>query len=251
LAAFSKQVGHHALEPPLVHADVEPGAHRAPITTVGMVPAPFAEAAHPGLDRPLHQLAHVDLLEEHVDRAGVGPGHLEQVADHALEPAQVVAEQLQGALGPGGRLSRSASSTSSEADRVVRGERSSWLTSELKRASRSMRLQLVDHGVERGGEALEVGIGRLGSSRVSSSASGDGHRRPRHAGQRAQRASAGEAAQRDAEQVVTTPVPMRVSPEHPQGVVQVGQREHLEVGGVHGRDGHPDTICGWPWGPAT
>ncbi len=39
----------------------------------------------------------------------------------------------------GGRSSCSASSTSSDAANVVRGERSSWLTSELKRASRSMR----------------------------------------------------------------------------------------------------------------
>ena len=39
----------------------------------------------------------------------------------------------------GGRLSRSASRTSSEAESVVRGERSSWLTSELNRASRWIR----------------------------------------------------------------------------------------------------------------
>ena len=58
------------------------------------------EVAHTRLDRSLHQFADVDLLEEHIDGAGVGPGHLEQVADHALEPAQVVAQELQGALGP-------------------------------------------------------------------------------------------------------------------------------------------------------
>ena len=39
----------------------------------------------------------------------------------------------------GGSLSRSASSTSIAAAKVVSGDRSSWLTSELKRASRSMR----------------------------------------------------------------------------------------------------------------
>ena len=38
------------------------------------------------------------LLEEDVDRSGVGPRHLEQVGHHALEAAQVVAEELQGPL---------------------------------------------------------------------------------------------------------------------------------------------------------
>ena len=74
-----------------------------PITTSG-VDARLPEAAHPGLDRPLHQFADVDLLEEDVSGAGVGPGHLQQVADHALEPAQVVPQQLQGALGPRGQV---------------------------------------------------------------------------------------------------------------------------------------------------
>jgi hypothetical protein len=52
----------------------------------------------------LHELAHVDLLQEYVDRTGVGPGHLEEVADHALEPAQVVTEELKGALGSGRKV---------------------------------------------------------------------------------------------------------------------------------------------------
>ena len=64
----------------------------------------FAETAHARLDRPLHQLADVDLLEEDIGRAGIGPGHLQQVADHALEPAQVVSQQLEGTLGPWGKV---------------------------------------------------------------------------------------------------------------------------------------------------
>ncbi len=108
--------------------------------TAGGVALPcFVHVGEARLDRARHQFADPYVFEEDVDGAGIGPGHLEEVGHHALEATQVVAEELQRALGARGNSSRSASSTSTEADSVVRGERSSWLTSELKRASRSMR----------------------------------------------------------------------------------------------------------------
>ena len=130
----------------------------------------------------------------------------------------------------GGRSSRSASSTSSEAARVVSGERSSWLTSELNRASRSMRsCSWSTMALNELGQALEVGIGRVGVEAGVEVAAGDGARRPRHVGQRAQRARAGEAAQGDAEDGGDDAGTEERQPEHAEGVVEVRQVEHLEV----------------------
>ena len=64
-----------------------------------------------------------------------------------------------------GISSRRASITSTDADRVINGERSSWLTSEAKRASRSIRACSADgHVVERVGEHAR-GRGRRSVSR--------------------------------------------------------------------------------------
>ena len=73
-------------------------------------------------------------------------------------------------------------------------------------------LQLVDHGVEGAGQALEVGIGRLGLQPGVEAASCDGDRRPGDGGQGAQRSSTGEPTQAEAEHVVTKPVTTRVRP---------------------------------------
>ena len=156
-----QQVGHHAFEPALVDADVD-RLHVGRDHHVG-VDAHVSEVAEAGLDGPLHQFADVDLLEEDIHRAGIGPGHLEQVADHALEPAQVVAQQLQGALGTGGQL------VAVRLEHLERGRqrgegRAQFVADVGVETGLALDpgLHLVDHGVERGGQALEVGIGRLG-----------------------------------------------------------------------------------------
>jgi hypothetical protein len=81
--------------------------------------------------------AHVVELQAGV--AGVEAGDLEQVLDHGVEPLDVGDEQVEGGLGPLRHLVPPPCSTSTEAARVVSGDRSSWLTSDANRASRSMR----------------------------------------------------------------------------------------------------------------
>ena len=105
-------------------------------------------------------------------------------------------------------------------------------------------LELVDHGVEGDGEALEVGVGRLGVEPGVELAAGDGARRPRHDGQRPQRARAGEAAERDAQHGGDDAGHEQGQREHAQRVVEVGQVEHLEVVGLHGGDRDADHDLG-------
>ena len=71
--------------------------------------------------------------------ARVEPRDLEQVVDQILEAADVGVEEIERALGAVIERSRRVRNTSIDADNVINGERSSWLTSEAKRASRSMR----------------------------------------------------------------------------------------------------------------
>ena len=102
-----------------------------------------------GLDGPLHQFADVDLLEEDIGRAGVGPGHLQQVGDHALEPAQVVAQQLEGPLGPRGQVVTVRLEHLQR--RRQRGQRRAQLMADVgieTGLALDAGLELVDHGVE-------------------------------------------------------------------------------------------------------
>ena len=145
----------------------------------------------------------------------------------------------------GGSSSRSASSTSMAAARVVRGERSSWLTSELKRASRSIRsCSWSTMALNERVKPSRSGSAASRSSRVSRSPRGDGAGGPRDDGQRSQRARAGEAAQRDAEHGGDAAGREEGEREHAQRVVEVGQVEDIEVVGVHRGDGDPDHDLG-------
>ena len=239
------QVDHDPLEAALVHAD-PPRLHRGVDAHRGR--RPVAVAVHvpePGLDRPLHQLGDVDLLEEDVDRAGVGPRHLEEVGHHALEAPEVVAEQLEGPLGARGSSSRSASSTSSGGGQGGQGERSSWLTSELNRASRSMRSwSWSTMALNELVRPSRSGSAAVGVEPGVELAAGDGPGRPGHVGQRPQRPCAGEAAEGDAQEGGDDAGAEEGEPEDPQRVVEVGEVEDLEVGGVHRGDGDPDDDLG-------
>ncbi len=105
-------------------------------------------------------------------------------------------------------------------------------------------LELVDHGVEREGEAFEVRVRRLNVEPGVEVARGNGARGARHDGQRPQRAGAGEAAERDAEHGGDAPGHEEGEREHAQRVVEVGQVEHVEVVGVDGGDRDPDHDLG-------
>ena len=71
--------------------------------------------------------------------AGVEAADLEQVLDELLEAVDVGDSRSSAAWARSGMSSRWFSSTSTDAASVISGERSSWLTSEANRASRSMR----------------------------------------------------------------------------------------------------------------
>ena len=147
----------------------------------------------------------------------------------------------------GGRLSRSASSTSSDGGQGGQG-RAQLVADVGVEAGLALDalLQLVDHGVEGVGQPLEVGVGGVRVEPGVELAAGDGARRPRDVGQRTQRAHAGEAAEPGAEQGGDHAGDEEGQPEHPQRVVEVGEVEHLEVGGVDRGDGHADDDLGRP-----
>ena len=92
-----------------------------------------------GSDGPPHQFTGADVVERQFGRTGIEPRDLQQVVDHAPEPGQIGFEQREGSL----RLRRQLPPVGLEhahgRRKVVRGDRSSWLTSEVNRASRSIR----------------------------------------------------------------------------------------------------------------
>ncbi len=113
---------------------------------------------------------------------------------------------------------------------VVSGERSSWLTSEVKRASRSIRSwswsTIVLNDWVR---PAQVGVlGRRAQPGVEV-APGDGDGGPRHGRERPQRASAGQPADQPAEHGRDEPAEHERQGEHVQGVVEVVQVEDREV----------------------
>ena len=95
--------------------------------------------------------AEIDLLPMEIGGARVEPRQLEEIDHHRVEAADLSDHDVECLLGPwSGRSARRPSRTSIAAESVVMGDRSSWLTSEAKRASRSMRaLDGVGHLVER------------------------------------------------------------------------------------------------------
>ena len=127
------------------------------------------------------------LVEVEPAGAGVEAGDLEQVLDQLLEAADVGHEQVERRLDALGQLVAPVVQTSTEAASVVSGERSSWLTSEAKRASRSMRswraramsLNEVDEGPEVGVVArLEPGVEAAPAMAVAAANVGQGPEDP-------------------------------------------------------------------------
>ena len=174
-------------------------------------------------------------------------GMLEALSERNITPDLVIGTSvgsLNGemiALDPkAAASSRCASSTPRVVARVVSGDRSSWLTSEVKRASRSMRswrLAVIRLNARpapggRGRRPPPRGC-RAGPRRWSTAASvtsAEGPQRPPArppaddgAGQGGDQGGPGEGERQD-----------------PQGARQLVEREDLEVGGVDRRQRDPD-----------
>ena len=207
--------------------------------TEGDAPACPVQAAGAGLDGALDQLGDIDLFEEDVARARVDPRHLEQVADHPLEAAQVVAQESQRLTRTRGKvvllrfehLERRRQGGQGRAQLMAHVGVEAGLPLDA-------HLELIDHGVEGVGQSLEVGVGRVGVEARVELASRDGAGGPRHVGQGAQEPAAGEAAQGGAEQRGDDAGDEERDAEDAQRVIEVGQVEDLEVVGLDRRDGH-------------
>ncbi len=139
-----------------------------------------------------------------------------------------------------GISSRLFSSTSTEAARVMRGERSSWLTSEAKRASRSTRSSSACAMWLNG----TASTSRSGSSPTVRRVS---RRPPAMASAAMPTSSRGARARRAAHQPSRPPAidgeqrrPEEGDGQVLQGALRLGQRHDLEVGGIGGGDGHAD-----------
>ena len=144
----------------------------------------------------MDQFTHVDFPQGDIDRAGIGAGHLQQVTDHALEAPQILPQQLQRALGPG-RQRIVVRLEHFERSRQRRQRRAQLVTDVGVEASLSLdaHLELIDHGVERGGQPHQVGIGRVGFEPRVELATGDGYCHPGDTPQRTERTITGEPAQ--------------------------------------------------------
>ena len=117
-----------------------------------------ARRGGPTRRRPGARTRRGGLVEVEAHGAGVVAADLEQVLDELAEAADLGVDEVDGlraALGRGRRAG--VSSTSTAAAIVMSGDRSSWLTSEANRASRSMRswsawaMSLNDDGERRRG----------------------------------------------------------------------------------------------------
>ena len=127
----------------------------------------------------------------------------------------------------------------------MRGERSSWLTSELKRASRSMRsCSWSTMALNERVNPSRSGSAASGSSRVSSSPPAMARAaRDTTANGRSERVLA-KRPSAIPKMVVMTPATNERQGEHAQRVVEVGQVEDVEVVGVHGGDRDADHDLG-------
>ena len=105
-----------------------------------------------------------ELLEVEAHGAGVEAGDLEQVLDEALEAGDVADEEVERDLRPLGHLvAPGLHHLDRRATRVISGERSSWLTSDANRASRSTRCcSAATISLNEFGQRAQVGVvGRL------------------------------------------------------------------------------------------
>ena len=86
------------------------------------------------------ELGDEQVLEVQADRPGVEAGDLQQVLDQRLEAGDVADQQVERRLRPARACRRGGPASPRRcAASVISGERSSWLTSLAKRASRSTR----------------------------------------------------------------------------------------------------------------
>ena len=116
-------------------------------------------AREPVVHGAAHQFAQDHLLQGDVDRPGVGTRDLEQLVDHALEPAEVGPEEHQCPLG---RLVELLAVGLEHGQGVGEGgEGGAQLVADVggePLLSLDALLELVDHGVEGAGEADQVGV---------------------------------------------------------------------------------------------
>ena len=106
---------------------------------------------------------------------------------------------------------------------MVRGDRSSWLTSELNRASRSMRSWISSTMVLKElVSPCEVGVGRLGVEAGVEVTARDGAGGLRDVGQGLEQPAAGEAPEPHAQECGHDAGTEERESEDPQGVVEVG-----------------------------
>ena len=131
-----------------------------------------------------------------------------------------------------GISSRRDASTSIDADRVISGERSSWLTSDAKRLSLlDALLEHLGHVVERGDQHAEVGV--VGGAEPGvEAAAGDGLGGHRHVGERAQGAAAGPPADGGAGEGGDEGGAEQRGRQRLEGALGVGERHELEVEAV-------------------
>ena len=146
--------------------------------------------------------------------------------------------------GPSGRSSRRDSRTSIDAARVMRGERSSWLTSEAKRASRSMRdLERAGHVVERRDQHAEVGV-VVGVEPGAEVAARDGLGGEAHLGERSQDAPAQPGAQRGASEHADGGRPQQHGGQGVERALHLVERHDLEVRRLDRRERQADDQLG-------
>ena len=161
---------------------------------------------------------------------------------------EVVAQELQGALG----ARREAVTVGLEhlEGGGERGQRGAELVTDVRvepGLALDALLELVHHGVERVGQPLEVRVGGVGVEAGVELTAGDGPGSPRDVGQRAERAHAGEAPERDAEIVVTTPATRSVSPST-RSVWSRSERSNTsKYAACTEGIGTPTTISAVPW----
>ena len=184
----------------------------------------------------LHELVDTDVVEGELGRAGVEAGYLEQVRDHPLEAAQLRGQEIQRPPRP---LRKVVSAGFQHADRGrQRRQRRAQLVADVGGEARfalDPLLEPVGHAVERGGERGQVGLVE-GLQTGVEAPSGDGDGGVGHVAQRPQRPATGPAADEDAGDGDGDRARSQGEGQDPQRVIELLQREHLEVGGSDDRD---------------
>ena len=178
----------------------------------------------------LHELVDTDVVEGELGRAGVEAGYLEQVRDHPLEAAQLRGQEIQRPPRP---LRKVVSAGFQHADRGrQRRQRRAQLVADVGGEARfalDPLLEPVGHAVERGGERGQVGLVE-GLQTGVEAPSGDGDGGVGHVAQRPQRPATGPAVDEDAGDGDGDRARSQGEGQDPQRVIELLQREHLEVG---------------------